>query len=123
MQELTRDEIIISEEARAHFLRQLSTVPEAEAVKGVTFAIKDGKGCGGSEYMIDVVKDIDGMDFIKMSDDYSFYIKPMDLFRLLGTKIHFGKGELGFEQVLINNPNESGQCGCGMSVTFDELKA
>lgn len=119
--ELTRDEIIITDNARTHFLRQLSSDKIADDIKGVRFWIKDGKGCGGSEYMIDVVTDTEGMDHIPLNDKFGFYINAIDLFRLLGTQIDFGKGDLGFEQVLINNPNESGQCGCGMSVTFDEL--
>lgn len=121
MPELTQNEILISDNAKSHFLRQLSTIPDGGDVKGVKFWIKDGKGCGGSEYMIDIVKDVQGMDFIKIDDIYGFYINSLDLFRLIGTSIDFGKGDLGFEQVLINNPNENGQCGCGMSVTFDEL--
>lgn len=120
--ELTQNEIIITDSARAHFLRQLSNVKSDGApIKGVQFWIKDGKGCGGSEYMIDVIKDITGMDHIDIGDGYGFYIKSLDLFRLLGTVIDFGKGDLGFDQVLIKNPNESGACGCGMSVTFEEL--
>lgn len=122
MSELTRNELIISENARTHFLRQLSSPKISDDIKGVRFWIKDGKGCGGSEYMIDVVSDVDGMDFVKLDDKFGFYINGIDLFRLLGTEIDFGMGDLGFEQVLINNPNESGQCGCGMSVTFDEFK-
>ncbi len=120
--ELTQNEIIITDSAREHFMRQLSNVKSDGApIKGVQFWIKDGKGCGGSEYMIDVVKDVSAMDHINIGDGYSFYIKSLDLFRLLGTVIDYGKGDLGFDQVLIKNPNESGACGCGMSVTFDEL--
>lgn len=121
MPELTRNEIIITERAKEHFLRQLGNVQSEDDIKGVQFWIKDGKGCGGSEYMIDTVSDVTGMDYISMNQDYGFYIKALDLFRLIGTEIDFGKGDLGFEQVLINNPNENGQCGCGMSVTFEEL--
>lgn len=122
MAELIKEEIIITDRARSHFLRQLSNVSTRQDVAGVQFWIKDGKGCGGSEYMIDVTNDVDGMDFVKLDNDFSFFVKPLDLFRLLGTKIDFGKGDLGFEQVLIDNPNEHGQCGCGMSVTFEDFQ-
>lgn len=111
-----KTEIIVTETAKEHLLKQ--TKDHA----GARLYIKEGKGCGGFEYELELVSHEninDGDDYIVISEELKLFISPLDLMRLFGTRIDFIKDKLGNSRLDILNPNESGQCGCGMSVTFD----
>mgnify|MGYP006437570555 CR=1 FL=1 len=90
-----------------------------ETVIGIRLYIKDGKGCGGSEYAMEFVEDSpEGHDKLE-KDGAVLFIPMMDSFRLFGTLIDYGEDEIGTAKFLFNNPNETGKCGCGESVSFD----
>ena len=88
-------------------------------VIGIRLYIKDGKGCGGSEYAMEyVMTEPENHDRLEQGGAVLF-IPMKDSFRLFGTLIDYGQDEIGNTKFLFNNPNETGKCGCGESVSFN----
>lgn len=88
---------------------------------GLRLSIRGGKGCGGNEYDLKPIASdaVDASDdFIALGDTLNLYIPAMDMLKLFGAKIDFIEDDLGNRRIDISNPNESGKCGCGKSVTF-----
>ena len=88
---------------------------------GLRLTIRGGKGCGGNEYDLTPLgeSEIDPTDdFVKINDTTFLYIPAIEALRLFGTKIDFIEDDLGNRRLEISNPNETGRCGCGKSVTF-----
>lgn len=110
-----KTEIMVTEAAKSHLLKG------AAGADGLRLIIKGGKGCGGNEYDFQPIKSTDTVssdDYIKLDDNFNLYIDPADVLRLFGTRIDFIEDELGNRRIDIINPNETGRCGCGKSVTF-----
>src|SRR6056297_3213667 len=95
-------------------IRQIKfKMAEKEGVLGIRLYIKDGKGCGGSEYAMEYVdQEPQAHDKLEM-DGAVLFIPMKDSFRLFGTLIDYGRDDIGNEKFLFNNPNETGKCGCG----------
>jgi iron-sulfur cluster assembly protein len=109
------NEIKITAAAKAH-LQKISA-----GGAGVKLLIKGGKGCGGNEYDLSPVypNNIDvSDDYIELSKDVALYISAMDMIKLFGVTIDYIEDDLGNRRIDILNPNETGKCGCGKSVTF-----
>lgn len=88
---------------------------------GLRLTIRGGKGCGGNEYDLKPIAqtDIDASDdFLSLNDNCNLYIPAMDMLKLFGTQIDYIEDDLGNRRIDISNPNETGKCGCGKSVTF-----
>lgn len=111
----------ISESARSRILGQAA---QNQGAVGVTLSIAKGKGCGGNEYKWGqfVQASPEGHEEIKVSEGFSIFVPMIDSFNMFGMTIDFGPDEngknIGSECFKFINPNESGRCGCGMSVTF-----
>lgn len=108
-------EITVTEPARNHLIKV------SNGAIGLRLSIRGGKGCGGNEYDLKPLtqKDIDlSDDFIALNEATSLYIPAMDMLKLFGTQIDYIEDELGNRRIDISNPNETGKCGCGKSVTF-----
>jgi len=108
-------EIKITDNAK-HYLLTVSN-----GAAGLRLSIRGGKGCGGNEYDLKPLSqnDIDvSDDFIALNDSTSLYIPAMDMLKLFGTEIDYIEDDLGNRRINISNPNETGKCGCGKSVTF-----
>ena len=101
-------------------VRQIrSKMAQKDGAIGIRLYIKDGKGCGGSEYAMEYVDEApETHDKLEM-DGAVLFIPMKDSFRLFGTLIDYGQDEIGNTKFLFNNPNETGKCGCGESVSFD----
>lgn len=108
--------ITLTQNAIDHIHDRLSDKPDKI---GIRLYIKDGKGCGGSEYAMEYVDQAPpSHDKIEMGGAILF-IPMMDSFRLFGTVIDYGEDDIGNTKFLFNNPNETGKCGCGESVSFN----
>ena len=108
-------EITLTESAQAHLLKM------AAPYAGLRLSIRGGKGCGGNEYdLLPVTSDaVDAHDdFLDLGADKKLFIPGIDLLKLFGTTIDYIEDDLGNRRIEILNPNESGRCGCGKSVTF-----
>ena len=109
-------------DAAAERVREImadSTTP----VTGVRVGIKNA-GCAGQSYTLDyVAAPIAGDDHVE-DKGVDVYIEPKATLFLLGTVMDFEEDVLkaGFT---FTNPNQTGECGCGESVTLKpaDLKA
>jgi len=109
------NEIKLTDSARIHLIKV------SNGAVGLRLSIRGGKGCGGNEYDLKPLaqNEIDSSDdFISLNDVTSLYIPAMDMLKLFGTQIDYIEDDLGNRRIDISNPNETGKCGCGKSVTF-----
>lgn len=108
-------EITLTDAAKSHLTKVVGDYA------GLRLTIRGGKGCGGNEYDMKPLQadDVDASDdYIELGDKAALYIPATDMLKLFGTKIDYIEDDLGNRRIDISNPNESGKCGCGKSVTF-----
>ncbi|HEX4298106.1 MAG TPA: iron-sulfur cluster assembly accessory protein [Devosia sp.] len=90
---------------------------------GVRVGVKNA-GCAGMSYTLDYVAEPVGGDDHVTDKGVDVYIEPKATLFLLGTVMDFEEDLLksGFT---FKNPNQTGECGCGESVTLKpaDLKA
>ena len=93
---------------------------------GIVLSIAKGKGCGGNEYKWgDFVTDAPaGHESIPVTDKFTIYVPFIDSFNMFGMTIDYGpdgnQKMLGSENFKFVNPNETGRCGCGVSLIFKD---
>ena len=79
------------------------------------FSVKGG-GCNGFNYhfqpAMEIAKKYD--EVVKIDDEHMLIICKDSLFYLLGTRIDYKKDIMG-DKFEFDNPNASGNCGCGNS--------
>jgi iron-sulfur cluster assembly protein len=98
--------------ARAQELIAKSPQPIAALRVGV----KNG-GCAGMSYTMDFVDAIGPFDEVVEDKGVKIVIDPKALMFLFGTEMDFRTDKLGASFVF-NNPNQTGACGCGESVSI-----
>jgi iron-sulfur cluster assembly protein len=98
--------------ARAQELISASQKPIAALRVGV----KNG-GCAGMSYTMDFVEKIEPFDEVVDDKGVKIIVDPKALMFLLGTQMDFQSDKLGASFVF-NNPNQTGSCGCGESVSI-----
>lgn len=82
---------------------------------GLRLGIKT-HGCSGMAYVMEFVDDIEETDNVFEDHGIKIIVDPKSLVYLDGTEMDFAKEGLS-EGFKFNNPNESGECGCGESFT------
>lgn len=109
--------ITFSETAVQHILDYLA---KQETSKGIRLSVKK-TGCSGLSYVVDYV-DAPLTDDIVLSLDSGnlVCIDKKSYPYLKGMHVDYVKQGLNFKFVF-NNPNQTGQCGCGESFTVDDL--
>lgn len=108
--------ITITADAKARLKKMLAF---EEGATGMTLSIAQNKGCGGNEYKWGHVKEAPaGHDEVVIEDNFKLYIPMMDSLNLFGTIIDFKEDNIGNARFEFSNPNETGRCGCGESVSF-----
>ncbi len=73
-------------------------------------------GCSGMAYVVEFADEIDESDTVFEDHGLKIIIDPKSLVYLDGTEMDYTKEGLN-EGFKFNNPNESGECGCGESFT------
>ena len=73
-------------------------------------------GCSGMAYVVEFADEIEETDVVFEDHGIKILIDPKSLVYLDGTEMDFVKEGLN-EGFKFNNPNESGECGCGESFT------
>lgn len=73
-------------------------------------------GCSGYMYQLNLVPEAKADD-IKLEQVTAFnaYISPQALAVMNGTRIDYVTKSLGMKQLVFDNPNVEGLCGCGES--------
>ncbi|WP_350336212.1 Fe-S cluster assembly scaffold SufA [Coralliovum pocilloporae] len=85
-------------------------------VQGLRVGLKNA-GCAGMEYTVDYVRDPDPKDDVVSEKGVTVYVDPKAVLFMLGTQMDYEVTKLrsGF---VFNNPNQTGACGCGESVSL-----
>ena len=108
-----------SEAAKDRLLAYMATQGDCKAVR---LSVKK-TGCSGLSYVIDYVNAPMENDIVLvLADDCSICIDKSSYSYLKGIHIDYVKQGLN-QKFVFNNPNQTGQCGCGESFTVDENNA
>ena len=73
-------------------------------------------GCSGMAYVLEFVDEIAPEDEVYDGQGVKIFIDPKSLVYLDGTELDFVREGLN-EGLQFNNPNATGECGCGESFT------
>ena len=112
---LTTNEIKLTP-AAIDYLRTLLAQNNAA---GLRLSVLSGKGCGGNEYDLQLATAAGPDDeTLRVDDVVQVFIPVKDTLKLFGTTVDYRADELGNTRLVIDNPNEKGRCGCGVSVVF-----
>ena len=114
---LTAQDIEVTPAAIAYLRQVAAGVPAT----GFRLRLLGGKGCGGSAYDLSPVlagEEAEGDDFLSLEGGLTLFISPADALKLFGCCVDYIEDDLGNRRIDIRNPNETGRCGCGKSVTF-----
>lgn len=102
--------ITISAAAAAHVEKQLA---QRGSGLGIRLGVRTS-GCSGMAYVLEYVDAAEAEDQIFEGHGAKVYIDPKSLSYLDGTELDFVKEGLN-EGFKFNNPNVTGECGCGES--------
>lgn len=106
-------EISFSNAAMNHFLACLSKHPE---YKGLRLAVKK-TGCSGLSYVVDYIETPSTNDIVtSLSQEYLLCVDKKSYPFLKNLQVDYVREGLNYKLVF-NNPNQTGQCGCGESFT------
>jgi iron-sulfur cluster assembly accessory protein len=110
----------ITESAKKHIVNVLSSMDKPYLV----FGIKGG-GCAGFEYFWEPADQAlyekngtpDKDEFIDIGEGKQLVVDCTSLVYTLGSTIDY-KQDFVSSQLVVDNPNATGGCGCGTSVAF-----
>ncbi|HET6374610.1 MAG TPA: iron-sulfur cluster assembly accessory protein [Methylocella sp.] len=85
-------------------------------VAGLRLGVRKG-GCAGMTYTMDLAERVEAGDEVVEDHGVKILIAPKDLLFLLGTRLDFESSKLQ-ESFTFHNPNQTGACGCGASVSI-----
>ena len=105
--------VTFSEAVTQHFLSYLA---KQSNKKGIRLSVKK-TGCSGLSYVVDYVEAPAPEDIVlPLSNDYLVSIDKASYPYLKGMHADYVKQGLNYKLVF-NNPNQTGECGCGESFT------
>lgn len=107
--------IDFSEAAIKHLISYLD---KNTAYHGVRLSVKK-TGCSGLSYVVDYVTEPLEHDLVMpLSADYFVWVDKSSAPFLKNMKVDYVKQGLNYK-FIFNNPNQTGQCGCGESFTVE----
>ncbi len=83
---------------------------------GVRVGVSNG-GCAGMSYTMDYAEAAGPLDEVIEDRGVRIFIEPKAILFLLGTEMDFVRDKLA-ARFVFNNPNQTGSCGCGESVSL-----
>lgn len=106
--------ITLTESAATHIKSRLE---RNNTVLGVKIAVKR-TGCSGYAYDLSYVEHTPCIPCVVIKEkDVTIFVDPKDEIFVSDLKIDFKKEKLQ-QHFVFENPQETGRCGCGASVTF-----
>ena len=107
--------VTVSDAAKKHLLGYLN---KETGSQGVRLSVKK-TGCSGYSYVVDYVKSAEADDLVfPFEAPYQLFIDKKSYPFLKGIAIDFVKQGLN-AKLVFNNPNQTGECGCGESFTIE----
>lgn len=107
-------EVTMTESAVQHFQKQLS-----KAGKQHVRLFLEESGCSGFMYRVELVDGAEANDTdVAVNDQFHLFVEDKAKAIVQGTEIDFKKDGLN-EVVKFNNPNVTGECGCGESFVVE----
>ena len=110
-----RPQVMKLTERAAERIKALMTQKGAET-GGLRIDIKKG-GCAGMEYTMEWAAEQSPRDEVVEQHGAKVLIDPMAVMYLLGTEMDYRTDKLS-SQFVFSNPNQTGACGCGESVSL-----
>lgn len=108
------DYLVVTESAKNHFIKKITT--QANMI-GIRFSVKK-TGCSGLSYVVEYIDSKKEGDMIQpLTEQYNLYIDPMSYPFIKGVRVDYVKDGLQ-AKLVFDNPNQTGQCGCGESFTI-----
>lgn len=108
-------EMSFSDTAIQHITSYLTKNPDNV---GVRLSVKK-TGCSGLSYVVDYVHSpLEGDLALPLVDNYQVYIDKNSYPFLKNLHVDYVKQGLN-HKFIFNNPNQTGQCGCGESFTVE----
>lgn len=101
-------------DAAAEYIKSIIEKSADENYQGLKIAIKKG-GCSGSEYDFQYAKEKGKYDEVITEKGVTLFIDPTAQLKIIGSQLDFKKDQFS-AQLVFENPNELGKCGCGQSV-------
>ncbi len=90
-------------------------------IAGVRVGVKNG-GCAGMAYTMEFAETVGPYDEVVEDKGVTIIIDPKALMFLFGTEMDFKTDKIG-SGFTFNNPNQTGSCGCGESVSLAPMNA
>jgi iron-sulfur cluster assembly protein len=115
-----RPQVMRLTDAAATRIRDLMARAE-EPIAALRVGVKNG-GCAGMAYTVEYAKDVKPSDEVIEDKGVKLLIDPKAVLFLLGTEMDFRADKLSATFVF-NNPNQTGACGCGESVSLTPAAA
>src|SRR5690606_36102957 len=109
-----RPKVMTLTDAAAERVRQI--MASRPDVVGLRIGVKNG-GCAGMEYTMSWATEQNELDEVVEDKGVRILIDPKAVLFLLGTEMDYKVDKLS-SQFVFNNPNQSGACGCGVSVAI-----
>ena len=111
----TTEGVILTPSAKTHVLSYLAKQVDS---LGVRLSVKK-TGCSGFSYVVDYVNAVNDNDLsFLLEGNYHLYIDKSSYPYLKGLIMDYVKQGLN-AKFIFENPNQSGQCGCGESFTVN----
>ncbi len=107
-------------EAAARRAQELMSASDKPAA-GLRVGVKNG-GCAGMSYTLEFADAIGPYDEVVEDKGVKIVIDPKALMFLFGTEMDFETDKLG-SGFIFKNPNQTGSCGCGESVSITPASA
>ena len=114
-----RPQVMKLTEAAAQRIAELTKRADSEIV-GLRVGIKNG-GCAGMSYTMEFAEAVAANDEVVEDKGVKILVDPKAVLFLLGTEMDY-KADKMQSQFILNNPNQTGACGCGESVQLTAAK-
>src|SRR5712672_2590354 len=114
-----RPQVMKLTEAAAQRITELTRRADSEIV-GLRVGIKNG-GCAGQSYTVEYAHEGRPTDEVVEDKGVKILVDPNALWFPLATEMDYKADKIS-AQVIFNNPNQTGACGCGESVQLTAAK-
>lgn len=105
--------ITVTDRAWEQVIKNLEKEKATTVVVGV-----NQRGCNGYSYTFDIQKSVPEIHNAIQKDGYFITVDPLAEMFLIGTEMDFTGDDLFNRHFVFHNPNATGECGCGESVSF-----